>query len=226
MPGLFQAVQQGAQTHHSVTVQVGGWLVHDDDLGFHGANRSDGNQLFLPAGKREDSPVQQALKVHLATHSLHPLLHHRLLHGNILHAKNDLICGICGKKLAAGVLEHASHHRTKLVNRHFQGVLSIQQIAADKFTRIKLRAQPVEYTGQGGFSASAPAGEDHQFAPPHLQIHMAQLAVSLTAVFIGKGNIFQFNQRTPPLSRSRTVQATASSRARSAASFQQNRMER
>ena len=57
---------------------------------------------FSPAGKREDSPVQQALKVHLATHSLHPLLHHRLLHGNILHAKNDLICGICGKKLAAG----------------------------------------------------------------------------------------------------------------------------
>ena len=76
------------------------------------------------------------------------------------------------------------------MNRHFQGVLSIQQIAAGKFTRIKLRAQPVEYTGQGGFSASAPAGEDHQFAPPHLQIHMAQLAVSLTAVFIGKGNIF------------------------------------
>ena len=39
------------------------------------------------------------------------------------------------KNWLRGVLEHASHHRTKLVNRHFQGVLSIQQIAAGKFTR-------------------------------------------------------------------------------------------
>ena len=136
MPGLFQAVQQGAQTHHGVTVQVGGWLVHDDDLGFHGANRSDSNQLLLSTGEREDSPVQQALEVHLAAHSFYPLLHHRSFQGNILYAKNDLIRGICGKELAAGVLEHASHHRTKLVNRHFQGVLSIQQIAAGKFSRI------------------------------------------------------------------------------------------
>ena len=119
MPGLFQAVQQGAQTHHGVAVQVGGWLVHNNNFRLHGADRSDGNQLFLPAGKREDSPIQQALEVHLAAHSFYPLLHHRSLQGNILHAKNDLICGICGKKLAAGVLKYAAHHRTKLVNRHF-----------------------------------------------------------------------------------------------------------
>ena len=119
MPGLFQAVQQGTQTHHGVAVQVGGWLVHDNGLGLHGADRSNGDQLFLPTGKREDTPIQQALDVHLTANSFYPLLHHRPLQRNILHAKDDLIRGICGKELAAGILEHTAHHRTKLVNRHF-----------------------------------------------------------------------------------------------------------
>ena len=119
VPCLFQTVQQSAQTNHGVAVQVGGWLVHDNDLGFHGADRSNGNQLLFPTGKWEDTPIQQALDVHLAEHSPHPLLHRRAFQRNILHAKDNLIRGICGKELAAGVLEHAAHHRTKLVNRHF-----------------------------------------------------------------------------------------------------------
>ena len=119
MPGLLQTVQQNAQTHHGIAVQVGRWLVHDNDLWLHGADRSNGNQLFLPAGKREYPPIQQALDVHLTAHSFYPLLHHRLLKRNILHAQDNLVRGVCGKKLAAGILKHASHHRTKLVNRHF-----------------------------------------------------------------------------------------------------------
>ena len=116
---LFQAVQQGTQTHHGVAVQISGWLVHDDDLGLHGANRCNGNQLLLPARKREYLPIQQTLDIHLAAYSFHPFLHHRAFHRNVLHAEYNLIRGICGKELAAGVLEHTAHHRTKLVNRHF-----------------------------------------------------------------------------------------------------------
>ena len=94
------------------------------------------------------------------------------------------------------------------------------------FYTSKEKAQAHINAGAKKVVISAPAGKDHQFALLDLQIHMAQLAFSFPAAFIGKGDVFQLNHKTPLLSKNRTVQAATSIKARSPASFQQNRMGR
>ena len=112
MPGCFQPVEQCAQPHHSIAVQICGRLVHHDHFGFHSTDGRNRNKLLFSAGQREYSPVEQPVNIHLCAYCLYPFLHNSALQWNILHAQRNFVGRISGKKLAAWVLEYAAHHRT------------------------------------------------------------------------------------------------------------------
>jgi len=75
------------------------------------------------------------------------------------------------------------------MDRHFEGVLPIQPIAAREVPWIELGAEPVENPGQGGFAAPALPRQKNQLALLHLQIDLPQLR-ALTAVLVCKRKLF------------------------------------
>ena len=92
-------------------VKLAGGLVQDQDLGLHGHDRGQVQQLLLPAGELRHIPVKPALDAEIAGHLRHTQAHGFLVAAQALQAEGQLVPDLIGNDLAVRVLHDETDFR-------------------------------------------------------------------------------------------------------------------
>ena len=154
-------------------IQIGGRLVHDDNLRQRRVDGAAGNLLLLAARQFKNIPIHQLLQIQPVNDLLQTLLHLRA--GNILifQIEGHLACGVQMKELGAGILEYAAHHPGHLGKRCLLHIQTADKNASLQLPGIKMGCKAIHQAKHGRLPAAA-------FAAQHYTLSLRCLKTYIT----------------------------------------------
>ena len=168
LPG--QAFQGQEQFLHPQGVQVGGRLVQDQEPGFQGQDRGQGQELALAAGEGGRVPILQAGQTHQPEAVGHPAPEFVMGQGQVFRAEGHLLVHPGAKELGLEILKQQAYPGGQLPGTGESGVGPGHLDAALHLALDQPGDEALEAEGQGGFTRLAGAQDGQALAGPDRQV--------------------------------------------------------
>ena len=152
--GVVKTGQEFDQGSAGARVQVGGGLVHDQDVGRHRQHRGNGDRPFFAAGQLIGRPVAEMFHPDPSKGGKHALLHLFGREAKVERTKGDVLKHRWHEQLVVRVLENHPNRAADVP----EGGLGEGKIA-DAHCAALRRERAVEMEQQGRFAG--PVGPDH-----------------------------------------------------------------
>ena len=140
-------------------IQLAGGFVQDQHLRLHGHDRSQIEQLLLPAGEAVHIPVEPILDAKIACHFRHPGPHGFLIAAQALQAKGQLMPDLVRHNLFIRILHHIANPGSLLLLGNL-----LQRRPAKENPAASLamgRQHRFQVPQEGGLATATSAAEHH-----------------------------------------------------------------
>ena len=174
-------------------IQIGQWLVEQQNFHLIHHYPRQADALLLPSGKLVGRVIQMILNSDQLCRVTGDLMHFILRHAAVFQCKGNILANRQPDKLTIRILQHCAHMCRELKNAALRRIHTIHNKFPAAFSWIGKRIQAIDAACQSTFSTAGRTCDQHPLARINIQINFLQRRLFLCPVLERK--VFERNNR-------------------------------